>query len=160
MPPEPKPTPADKRDALILSILASIGIGIGAGFLVAAFNGLVTESFTSPHYQTAAQSHRFVTGITIGYGLLFAVASAVLIFIEWGKTARVLYPIAGLAALLTAMGFRNFGGAIGSLDCGYSCVDTVVPLVTQETATRSVLYTLIAIYIVWLIVYIIRTKKK
>ena len=145
---------------LILTGLLAIGIGGGLGFYVAAFNGFITDFFASPHYQTAAQIHRYVIGITIGYGLLFGLASVALIFIKIRKGVPIFYPLAGLVGLAIASWFRFLGGSLSTIDCGNDCVDTMVPQSAQELATKLVTWTLIIIYVLCVALYFAKLRLR
>lgn len=142
-----------------MSSLLSTGLGLGAGFYIPYLNGFITDFFTSPQYRDSAQSHQFVVGITLSYGLLFALTSVVMLLVKISKDLVIFYPLSGLIALSLSILFRKLGSGIGTLDCSTHCVAEVVPLAAQETATTYVTYTLAAIFIVGVLVYVAKLNS-
>ena len=144
---------------ILLSSLLSVGVGIGAGLNVPLLNGLITGFFTSPPYNNSAQSHRFVIGITLGYGVLFAITTILMLLVKISKNIVIYYPLSGLIALSLSIFFRALGSNLGTLDCGTQCVDTVVPQSAQKTATSFVTYTITAIFIIGVLLYVAKVNN-
>jgi hypothetical protein len=148
------------RPLRVLKVIgASIAIGLASGFFVAGFNGFISGFFNSAHYITNAQSDRFIIGTVLAYAVLFIIASVAHIYLLTNEIP-LFYPLSGSVMMLTAMFWRSFGSQLGTIDCGNSCVDTVVPLSAQNSATHISFIVLVGLFFMCCTLYLLRLRRK
>ena len=131
----------------------SVGIGLIAGSLwVAGFSGFISGVFSSHTYTTVAQSHRYIFGVALGYGVMFAVASAFDIF-YLRRLVRTFYPLLGAVTAYIAIFWRTIGDGLSHLDCGTDCASNIAPQSADDAAVHWATLTLVGVYVLFCCIY-------
>ncbi|GEM_PF-2516588 len=148
-----------KIKRIIGTSIVSVALGFALGTWVASGSGLISDFFKSEHYITAQQSDKYAMGVVIGYGVIYAVLLAGLLLLKSKSAIRFSYIATLVIGGLVAIWWRGFS-SLSNLDCGYNCVDTVVPLSTTETATIGVKAVIAGVGLLFVVIYLVIQKVR